>query len=227
MWTAENRSNYERSAARYPSDVTDDEWALIEPHLPPERNRSRREILNAILYVLTTGCQWRQLPKDLPPKSTVHDYFVEWQCDGTLLRIHHALYMQARELAGKEASPTTTIVDSQSVKGAEKGGAHRSSWLRRGKENQRQEAARGCRHAGSDARSCRHAGERAGSRSDRAAAQRGAPPVPFPGARHCRQRLSRCHDRCRGEKVGPPAARDRQTLRASAARAGCSAPSSR
>ena len=122
MWTAENRGNYERSAARYPSDVTDEEWALIEPHLPPERNRSRREILNAILYVLTTGCQWRQLPKDLPPKSTVHDYFVEWQCDGTLLRIHHALYMQTRELAGKEASPTTTIVDSQSVKGAEKGG---------------------------------------------------------------------------------------------------------
>ena len=63
MWTAENRGNYERSAARYPSDVTDEEWALIEPHLPPERNRSRREILNAILYVLTTGCQWRQLPK--------------------------------------------------------------------------------------------------------------------------------------------------------------------
>ena len=122
MWTAENRGNYERSAARYPSDVTDEEWALIEPHLPPERNRSRREILNAILYVLTTGCQWRQLPKDLPPKSTVHDYFVEWQCDGTLLRIHHALYVQARELAGKEASPTTTIVDSQSVHGAEKGG---------------------------------------------------------------------------------------------------------
>ena len=122
MWTAENRGNYERSAARYPSDVTDEEWALIEPHLPPERNRSRREILNAILYVLTTGCQWRQLPKDFPPKSTVHDYWVEWQCDGTLLRIHHALYMQARELAGKEASPTTTIVDSQSVKGAEKGG---------------------------------------------------------------------------------------------------------
>jgi len=122
MWTAENRGRYERKAARYPSDVTDEEWALIEPHLPPERKARRREILNAILYVLTTGCQWRQLPKDLPPKSTVHDYLVEWQCDGTLLRIHHAHYMQARELAGKEASPTTTIVDSQSVKGAEKGG---------------------------------------------------------------------------------------------------------
>ena len=76
MWTAENRGNYERAAARYPSDVTDEEWALIEPHLGPERETCRRELLNAILYVLTTGCQWRQLPKDLPPKSTVHDYFV-------------------------------------------------------------------------------------------------------------------------------------------------------
>ena len=122
MWTAENRGKYERRTARYPSDVTDEEWALIEPHLPPERKACRREILNAILYVLTTGCQWRQLPKDLPAKSTVHDYLVEWQGDGTLLRIHHALYVEARELAGKEASPTTTIVDSQSVKGAEKGG---------------------------------------------------------------------------------------------------------
>ena len=69
MWTAENRGNYERAAARYPSDVTDEEWALIEPHLGPERETCRRELLNAILYVLTTGCQWRQLPKDLPPKK--------------------------------------------------------------------------------------------------------------------------------------------------------------
>ena len=60
MWTSQNRGNYERSTARYPSDVTDEEWTLIEPRLPPERNRSRREILNAILYVLTTGCQWRR-----------------------------------------------------------------------------------------------------------------------------------------------------------------------
>ena len=106
----------------HPVHVTDAQWVLIEPHLAQARDTCRRELLNAILYVLTTGCQWRQLPKDLPPKSTVHDYWVEWQCDGTLLRINHALYVQARELAGKEASPTTTIVDSQSVKGAEKGG---------------------------------------------------------------------------------------------------------
>jgi transposase len=128
MWTAENRAIYERTTARYPSDVTDEEWALVESHLPPPKKArrhpppERREILNAILYVLTTGCQWRQLPKDFPPKSTVHDYLIDWQCDCVLTRIHHALYVEARERADREASPTTAIVDSQSVKSAEKGG---------------------------------------------------------------------------------------------------------
>lgn len=121
MWTSQNRARYERKG-RYPSDVTDDEWALVEPHLPPQRSADRREILNAILYVLTTGCQWRALPKDFPPKSTVHDYFIEWHCDGTLTRLHHALYAEVRELAGKTPAATTAIVDSQSVKSAEKGG---------------------------------------------------------------------------------------------------------
>jgi transposase len=77
MWTGENRGRYERKGQRYPSDLTDEESALVEPHLPPARRTDRREILNAILYVLSTGCQWRALPKDLLPKSTVHDYFVE------------------------------------------------------------------------------------------------------------------------------------------------------
>lgn len=122
MWTAENRRQYARQG-RYPSDVTDEEWALAEPHLPPQRNSDRREILNAILYVLTTGCQWRALPKDFPPKSTVHDYFVEWHCDGTLTRLHNALYAEVRELEGKNRAATTAIVDSQSVKSAEKGGS--------------------------------------------------------------------------------------------------------
>src|SRR5205085_1858974 len=81
-----------------------------------------REVLNGLLYVLATGCQWRALPKDLPPKSTVHDYLTLWAWDGTLGRLHHALFVQARERAGKEASPTAAIVDSRSVKSAEKGG---------------------------------------------------------------------------------------------------------
>jgi transposase len=71
---------------------------------------------------LSTGCQWRALPKDLPPKSTVHDYFILWSCDGTLDRIHHALYVACREQAEREASPTAAIIDSPSVKTAEKGG---------------------------------------------------------------------------------------------------------
>ena len=122
MWTAENRDLYERKTNRYPSDLTDEEWALVEPHLPPQKRVDRREVLNAILYILTTGCQWRMLPKDFPSKSTVHDYFVEWQCEGVLTRVHHALYVEARELMGREASPTCAVIDAQSVKAAEKGG---------------------------------------------------------------------------------------------------------
>ena len=74
------------------------------------------------MYVLSTGCQWRYIPKDLPPMSTVNDYFSLWNYDGTLDRIHHALYVKCRELAEREASPTAAIIDSQSVKSAEKGG---------------------------------------------------------------------------------------------------------
>ena len=134
MWTEENRASYERGSARYPSDLSDEEWGLVEPHLPPPRKQrgtkgqdkqaplDRRELLNAMLYLLTTGCQWRQLPKDLPPRSTVHDYFVAWRSDGVLARIHHALYVEARKLAGRTPTPTLAIVDSQSVKSAEKGG---------------------------------------------------------------------------------------------------------
>jgi transposase len=107
---------------RYESDLTDEEFALIEPFLPPERSVSRRSLVNGILYLLTTGCQWRQLPKDFPPKSTTHDYYVELLCSGTLTRIHHALYAEVRSLEGRAATPTLAIVDSQTVKSAEKGG---------------------------------------------------------------------------------------------------------
>ena len=128
MWTTEQRQAHERRGLRYPSDLTDAEWALVEPFIPPARRGGRqrtvdvREVLNGILYVLATGCQWRALPKDLPPESTTHDYLTLWARDGTLGRLHHALFVQAREQAGKEASPTAAIIDSQSVKSAEKGG---------------------------------------------------------------------------------------------------------
>lgn len=128
MWNAANRRIYDRQGVRYPSDVRDAEWAVIAPLVPPAKHGGRhrevpvREVLNGIFYVLATGCQWRALPKDFPPRSTVYDYFRLWQWDGTLLRLHHALYVQVRERAGKEPGPTIAILDSQSVKSAEKGG---------------------------------------------------------------------------------------------------------
>src|SRR3954452_16878230 len=127
MWTVEQRQAHARAGLRYPSDLTDAEWALVEPFITPARRGGRRrtvdvrEVLNGLLYVLATGCRWRALPKDLPPKSTVHDYLTLWSWDGTLRRLHHELFVQAREQAGKEASPTVAIIDSQSVKSAEKG----------------------------------------------------------------------------------------------------------
>jgi transposase len=128
MWTDSNRARYDRNHLRYPSDLTDDEWSIIEPLIPPAKkggNKRRvvvREVVNGIMYILSTGCQWRYVPKDLPPRSTLHDYFSLWGWDGTLDRIHHALYVKCREKVDREASPTACIVDSQSVKSAEKGG---------------------------------------------------------------------------------------------------------
>ena len=128
MWTKENRLLYDRSHLRYESDLTDAEWALVAPLIPPAKHGGAhrtvdiREVLNGLLYILSTGCQWRAIPKDLPPRSTLHDYLDRWGYDGTLERLHHALYVQCREQAGRQASPTGAIIDSQSVKSAEKGG---------------------------------------------------------------------------------------------------------
>ena len=135
MWTLENRGHYNRDQLRYPSDVTEEEWAQIVPLIPPARRGGRkrtaniREVFNGLLYVLSSGCQWRAIPKDLPPKSTIFDYFERWQADGTLGRIHSARYVRCRAQASRSASPTACIIDSQSVKSAEKGG---SSLSRRG-----------------------------------------------------------------------------------------------
>jgi transposase len=128
MWTTMNRARYDRSKLRYPSDLTDAEWALVAPLIPPakrggdKRTVNIREVVNGLLYVLSTGCQWRAIPKDLPPRSTVHGYFDLWTWDSTLDRIHFALYQRCREQAGREVQPSAAIIDSQSVKSAEKGG---------------------------------------------------------------------------------------------------------
>ncbi len=128
MWTNQNRSRYNRDALRYPSDLTDEEWEMLRPLIPPAKHGGRprkvnlREVMNGLLYILSTGCQWRQIPKDLPPRGTLYAYLQRFDWDGTLVRINHALYVACREQAGREASPTAAIIDSQSVKGAEKGG---------------------------------------------------------------------------------------------------------
>ena len=142
MWTKANRGKYNRDGLRYPSDLTDAEWALVEPLIPPAKRGGRRrevnvrEVLNGLLYVLSTGCQWRAVPKDLPPKSTLFSYFDLWNWDGTLGRIHQELYVKCREAMGREASPTAAIIDSQSVKSAEKGGvASTRAGMMRGKRS--------------------------------------------------------------------------------------------
>lgn len=131
MWDCESRQRHERRGLRYPSDLTDAEWALISPLIPPARRGGRRRsvdlraVVEGLLYVLETGCQWRHLPKDLPPRSTVWAYFDLWSYDGTLARIHEALYVALRKAEGREASPSAAIIDSQTVKSAEKGGPAR------------------------------------------------------------------------------------------------------
>ena len=110
----------------YPSDLSDEQWQLIEPLVVFSTGRppkiERRRILNAIFYVMHTGCQWRSLPHDLPDWSTVYSCFHRWSWNGTLDTIHAALRDQVRVGAGKEVQPTAGSVDSQSVKSVAKGG---------------------------------------------------------------------------------------------------------
>jgi transposase len=97
MWTKENRVRYDRDQLRYPSDTTEAEWEQLATQIPPARRGGRRrtvnirEVLNGLLYVLSTGCQWRAIPRDLPPRGTIFEYFARWQADGTLRRIHATL----------------------------------------------------------------------------------------------------------------------------------------
>lgn len=128
MWTEEHRKIYVRIGGRYPSDVTDDEWAHLEPLIPPAkpggrpRQTNMREALNAIFYLLRTGCPWRYLPRDgFPPRSTVYNIFRNFQKEGVWDAIWQRLHMDLREDMEREASPTAAVIDSQSLKSAEKG----------------------------------------------------------------------------------------------------------
>jgi putative transposase len=128
MWTKKHRETYVRVGGRYPSDMTDAEWALVEPLIPAAklggrpRKTDMRAAINAILYLLRTGCPWRYLPRDgFPPRSTVYNVFRNFQKDGVWDAIWEKLRMELREGMEREASPTAAIIDSQSLESAEKG----------------------------------------------------------------------------------------------------------
>lgn len=127
-WNRTTRKDYKRDGRRYESDVTDQEWAIVEPMIPKQghlgrpRQTNLREVFNAIQYVLATGCQWRALPRDFPPYSTVINYFYRWQGSGVFDRMMDALRDLARAEASREVEPTAAIIDSQSVKTTESGG---------------------------------------------------------------------------------------------------------
>lgn len=136
MWTEEHRAVHDQTGTRFPSNLTDTEWARLEPLIPPAtpggrpRKTDMRAAMNAIFYLLRTGCPWRYLPRDgFPPRSTVYNIFRKFQRDGTWEAIWAELHMALRERLGREASPSAAILDSQTVKSAEKGGRKITKWV--------------------------------------------------------------------------------------------------
>jgi putative transposase len=127
-WTEITREHYRRDGLRYASDTTDEDWKVISPLMPKRRRIGRprevdlRAVVNAILYILTSGCQWRALPKDFPPRSTVQYYFYDWRDRGTWRQINRALVRRVRRAAGRKSIPSAGVIDSQSVKTSGSGG---------------------------------------------------------------------------------------------------------
>ena len=136
MWTDEYRETYRRDASGFPSNLTDAEWARLAPLIPDAKPGGRprktemRAAMNAIFYLLRTGCPWRYLPHDgFPPRSTVYNIFRKFQREGVWDVIWAELHAALRERLGREASPTAGVIDSQTLKSAEKGGVKTTQWV--------------------------------------------------------------------------------------------------
>jgi transposase len=175
MWTEITRRKYERGGQRYASDLTDGEWALIEPHMPAAKPLGRpreielRAVLDAILYIARTGCQWRMLPKDFPPFTTVQGYFYDWRDNSLFETINFTLLLQAREAAGREASPTAGVIGQDDRE-------RWAAWLRCGQEGQGPQATHCDRYWRSAGR-CRGAPRRYPRSRWGGADHRGHPPA--------------------------------------------------
>lgn len=162
MWTVAERQTQPRGGLRYPSDLTDAEWAAVRTLIPPARRggRSRtvdlREVLNGILYVLATGCRWRALPEDLPPKSTLHDYMTSWAWDGTLRRLHEVLFVQTDDPAGRRWARNGRRTVAALVNRAMKAGGQRADGKgpRQARLRNRRAKARGGGPSGAPSAQC-------------------------------------------------------------------------
>ena len=193
-WTEITRAEYQRSGLRYASDMTDGEWALIARRLPRRRRLGRprevdlRKVLEAILYILSTGCQWRALPKEFPPYSTVQGYFYAWRDTGRWQKIVAALVRQARRKLGCKPRPTAAVIDSQSAPTTQAGGPRGYDAGKRIYGRKRHIVHR---HQWPPARRARSSRQRSGLPWRRPITGAGASPVPQAATRLCRSRLPR------------------------------------